>query len=480
MPQGQFSAKDVGQFSATDVDTSGEATGDKTAPPEVSPGLLERIEKMVNPLIRGTIASMIGVPTGTVGTNARAGAHLVMDNADLVGGTIGEFTGGPVGAGLGAAAGGVVKRFARDVPQVPDAVRDVYRNLTQKPTTVSKAAMASATPADRVRMSRGAVVGGTGEGLAQGIDEGQTAIAEEAALGAGGSLVGNQLTKAVANPLMRNAIGKLTPEFLKTFKTTTREIAQTMLDKGINVTERGMTKLDGLLGQTDAELMKVIGSLKGKVNPKQVARIPDVFDRFAARPFDKAADAADIRKVSQTYVKEHPKLLSGVEAQTEKREGYKQLKEAAYGQVGTAETEAKKGILRNIRQEIEGIAAKEGKGDVRALNDRERALLAAHDAIAQKLAKATYLSPADLLYATHHPVLSLLSLAEKTGLPVRSIVARAANNQTIRGVNSLFLRAIAAGFGAAGDLPGTEADPGPSGSAPAPGASAGTSTSPIR
>jgi hypothetical protein len=420
-----------------------------------SPSLLARITGAIPLAIKQGIQTMTGIPVKDVGPIARGTGRLLTRHGDVIGGTIGEAIDGPPGAAVGTALGGATDRLLRELPEVPGAIRDIYRNIKEGPATTSKAGLdaKTTTAAERERMtSRLQLARATAEGYTEGVAEGAADVAKDTAAGASGAFVGKVGGKVVANKAMQRAIGRVTPDLLDTFKTTTKELAQTMLDKGIYVTVGGLKKLDGLLELTDQQLTKTIGSLKGPINLKRAAYNAgkDLFDRFGAKNRgNPVAGLQQIRDSLTEFVKTHAAQVSGTAAQTLKRGMGQEVKEG-WGELSNAKTETLKGIYRQVRIELEQTAKAEGKGDIAALNDEERKLLAAHDTIAKKLSQATYLSPADVLYVMHHPVIAALSVSEKVGIPLSTFLAKAVNEGAVKGVNSVFLRSLLSGLASEG------------------------------
>ncbi len=313
--------------------------------------------------------------------------------------------------------------------------------------------------------------------------------------------------KAGAKRVLGWELAQIPKKVLSQYKTNTMELATTLLKSGVNVTKRGLDRLDSLIDVADQELTNVIGSLKGPILPRNVTKkIGEVAADFTEQ-VDPAKDLKKIQGTADRFM-HHPKYgvptivgtkqeatgvldargkmamhdvpvyenqtgpLTGTEAQSLKRGTYQRLKKK-YGQISDAAAEAQKALARGLREEIETLAKKEGKPDVLTLNDKERQLLAAREAVAHRILSTPQPHPTDFVWIFKHPIVTSISLARKLGVPVASIVAKGLHSDVIPGVSPTVLRVLWTGL--AGSGPDDTATPG---SAGASGGSGGSSTSP--
>jgi hypothetical protein len=300
--------------------------------------------------------------------------------------------------------------------------------------------------------------------------------------------------KAVAPKIgewaMRSALGKVTAATLKDYRTSTQALAKTLIANGVNVTKRGLTRLDTLIEATDLELSHAIQSLKGTISPQAVASRTKDVAAMVAKQVNPVDDLATVSASTQEFL-QHPQYskptvvgrgkptfypshtqfppprieprmqpLTGAQAQELKRGTYAQLRrKSGYGELKGAAIETQKALAKGLREEIEGLATRQGATDVAALNARESKLLAAHEAVAQRLATLQNPSEKSLFWAAQHPLITLLAIAGREGAPLRSIIARSvsAGAQTFRYVAPALVRAAAHAWVGAAD-PAADAD----------------------
>jgi len=144
--------------------------------------------------------------------------------------------------------------------------------------------------------------------------------------------------------------------------------AKTMLDEGVNVSEGGVRKLQGIGSKLNAEVDALINGSPAQINKYAVesrVRGPEQTFRLQANPQD---DLQAIERASNQFLS-HPDLTGRVNmpvrlAQELKQGTYKQLRDK-YGELGNASTEAQKALARGLREEIEaavpGVAGTNAK-----------------------------------------------------------------------------------------------------------------------
>lgn len=114
--------------------------------------------------------------------------------------------------------------------------------------------------------------------------------------------------------------------------------------------------------------------------------------------------------------------MTPAEAQAYKQGTYKELKEAAYGTMKSAEVEAKKAIARGLKEELAEEAAKAGV-DLAGLNTREGAAITARDLLAKRVIQAGNGDPGALGWLASNPKAGLTyALFKWPGM--KSMIAR--------------------------------------------------------
>lgn len=352
----------------------------------------------------------------------RGWIDTAIDALPAIEGTVGGIVGGVAGAGAGG-LGGVTLGAASG---------EAHRQLIQR-------ARGKTTPSS----SREAALGIGKEAVVSG------AVPEVVGMGLGAA------AKPVAGRLMESAVGRVSKTMLKDFKTSTRELAQTLLDRGVNVTQGGLKKLDRLVDAGNAEIDAVIGSLKGVVSPSKVAQRTDDVAARLTKQVNPRSDLAVVDASTEEFL-QHPTLtarststgpgayLKPVEAHEMKKGTYQQIRrKTQYGELGGAQIETQKALARGLREEIEGLATAQGKKAIAGLNQAEKKLLAAHEVVAQRLAESGRASTEGLAWVAKHPLMFLLSVARMEGAPIRSVLARSMSGgqKAFRYVSPLLVRA---------------------------------------
>lgn len=177
------------------------------------------------------------------------------------------------------------------------------------------------------------------------------------------------LARSGAERLMQSSL-KPTIEQLRTGKAATA--VNTLLDEGINPTRGGVEKLRERIGSVNDDIANAIQSSKGTVDKQMVLdALSDTKDKFRTQ-VSPTSDLNAIENVATDFTN-HPLLKSDqipVQLAQELKQGTYKTLSKKYGQVGSAETEAQKGLARGLK---EGIA--EAVPEVAGLNARESALI---------------------------------------------------------------------------------------------------------
>ncbi len=413
----------------------------------------------------------IAVHKGTLMDAALAVAHLVPgfdpeslktlaqhvpDWLPVVGGTVGGMVGAAGGTAFGMGVGGVPGAVGGAA--LGGAAGESMRQLANR-------AMGKTAPAT------------SGDAAKQ--------IGTQAAIQGGSELVGQALTPMVQRAgaaLMQSAIK---PGLKATARAFGRGVAaedlpviETMVKEGVNVSPAGIAKLDRIISATNDDIAQVVKGIGGTpIDPAKVAgRLADVSDRVGQDVAPDAALAAVERVKDQFLAKDAntalaqvgtktvptgvlnaqgqmitqqapvmgraPTNISAMAAQAQKQAGYKALKDTAYGEMQGAEIEARKALIRGLKEDIAAEAQKAGI-DIGAMNAREGAAIETKEAIAKRLAQAGNRDPVGLAWLASNPVHGLLYITEKSPA-VKSFLGRGMYQQAakISGVPEFVIRAL--------------------------------------
>jgi hypothetical protein len=278
-------------------------------------------------------------------------------------------------------------------------------------------------------------------------------IGAQAAIQGGSELVGAGLAPVVSRvgtTLLQSAIK---PGIKATAKALGRGVApenlplvKTLIKEGVNVTPGGIAKLDRIISATNDDISQAVLNIPG--TPIDVGKVAARADDVAARVSEDIAPEAGLKSVEnvQRQFMQKPANAAGeisaASAQTQKKAGYRALKDTAYGTMQNAEIEARKAVLRGLKEDIASEALKQGV-DLTALNAREGAAITAKEAIATRLAQAGNRDPVALAWLAHNPVTGLLYLAEKSP-GVKSMLGRGLYTEAAKfaGVPAFLMRTI--------------------------------------
>lgn len=211
------------------------------------------------------------------------------------------------------------------------------------------------------------------------------------------------------------------------------EMAQTGLENRVPVGgARGVAKIEGLIENVNQKIADRIAQadLAGRIiDPIQVAkRAQDIKARFA----NQVTPQSDLAAIDQAIADfmAHPSfgtkggaasLLSPTEAQAMKQGTYRTLKSKAYGETGTASTEAQKGLARGLKEEIASEVPEVGP-----LNRQESQLINLEKALQDRARTAGNADPFKLgeqvLMAGVRPKTALLGLINRPGILSRGAI----------------------------------------------------------
>jgi hypothetical protein len=321
--------------------------------------------------------------------------------------------------------------------------QDVQRSLTYEPRTA--AGQSQMNPLNFIPQLLGQLIGagahGAGNFIAppgsepgrEAVGRGVTEAVEQAPgfLGVKGAKAG----EAVA-PAMRAGSEKLMASALKppgSLQKTGKgdRAVSTMLDydsggmlPGFNVSEAGATRMRDLVSDLNSEIAQTIATSDKTVNKAQAASrgiIPEM-DRelHTATP-----DLGTIRDIWERFL-DHPLTAGQSEipiqlAQSIKQGEMKKLGDTAYGQLGTTETQTRKGLVRGLKEKIA-----EEEPSVSALNAKESELLTALSPLEKRVYNEAKNNPAGLGILSHTVPGFIAWMADRSGA-FKSLLGRVLN-----------------------------------------------------
>lgn len=263
-------------------------------------------------------------------------------------------------------------------------------------------------------------------------DIGESALMQGGAEVAGG-LVGGAMTR-MAPHLMQSALKPGMKASLQAVKSgEVPPVVNTMLKEGINVSPRGMDKLNVLLNATDEEIKDAIASVTANVSPLKVtSRLSDTARTFGQQ-VNPVSDLNAVSKAGHEFLAAHPQLTVQ-EAQALKTGTYRQLR-GKFGELKSADVESQKALARGLKEEIadevrnslagfKGQLGMKGGIDIDPLNAREGALIAAREELARRLVVSGRRDPMGLSsLAISHPATFLTALIDRSPA-IKSMIAR--------------------------------------------------------
>lgn len=365
------------------------------------------------------VATVAGISQpGMEGTTAADVTGAAPMALGAFGGMVGGLTGGPLAAVKGAALGG----------GAGESVREHLNRLIglEAPGTPLDAAKAIA-----------------GEGAVQGAAE------------AVGGVAGRGMQWA-ARRLMQSAVKPTLKMIQAEYSTRAPELVKTLLDNGITVTKRGLSKLEGLLAMTNDEIKQALEGSTATIQParvvarveaqaaergvqalpeKDLAAMRGAVEEFMTQSHTTQPGVVGTREVPSTIldasgrpaaVRTEPIMgrvsrdIPVQEAQALKQGTYRSLA-GKYGPKSSedaAAIEAEKALARGLKEEIAAAVPQ-----VSGLNAREGRLLAAKEAVARRVALSGNANPIGFAWVTHHPAAFVAALMDRSPA-VKSYIAR--------------------------------------------------------
>lgn len=284
-----------------------------------------------------------------------------------------------------------------------------------------------------LRATGGAVSGGAAAGLVDpnnmGLGAGLGAALPTSVRGAaalGGAVAGG--IEKGANRLMQSA---LKPTIAQLKSGDAALAVKTMLERGINPTQGGVNKLrDAIDGLNEQISQSIAGSTATVSKSKVLNALADVRTHFGNQ-VSPTADLAAIQSTADDFLA-HPNLLGDsipVAAAQQLKQGTYKILSKKYGQIGSAEVEAQKGLARGLKDEIA-----EAVPGIAGMNKAESDLIRTLNVAERRALMSMNNNPMGLAALTQSPASWAMFMADKSTL-FKSLAARMLNTsgQGVRG-----------------------------------------------
>jgi hypothetical protein len=234
-------------------------------------------------------------------------------------------------------------------------------------------------------------------------------------------MAGNALSNAASagsKRLMQSAI-KPTIAQLKTGDAETA--VNTLLQYGISPTKSGVNKLNDLIDGLNSRIGDSIKSSTATVSKQKVLdALGDVRNKFGNQ-VSPTGDLNAIRGVADDFAA-HPNLPLGdaipVQQAQEMKQGTYKVLSKKYGQIGSAETEAQKGLARGLKEEVASAVP-----GVQALNAEESKLITTLNVAERRALMELNKNPVGLTALAHNPIAAMGFLADRSAA-FKAIAAR--------------------------------------------------------
>lgn len=325
-----------------------------------------------------------------------------------------------------AGAGGVIANLGARVPVIAAAAPNL---LTAIRTGGMTAGNATGATNALVRVAGGAINGGVSAGMvdpsqaAGGALVGGTLPVATKVAGVAGTALSDGLTslgESTSKRLMQSAIKPTIAQL----KSGDADIAvQTLLDNGINPSKAGVEKLRALIDDKNNAISTAIGGSTATI-PKQnvLAALGDVRAKFGNQ-VSPTADLGAIQGIEDDFLA-HPNFPGAdipVQAAQDLKQGTYRVIGGKYGQMGSAETEAQKGLARGLKNEI--VAA---VPEVGPLNAEESRLITTLNVAERRALMEMNKNPMGLAALASNPVSWVAFMADKSAA-FKALAARAVN-----------------------------------------------------
>lgn len=236
--------------------------------------------------------------------------------------------------------------------------------------------------------------------------------------GQGFSKVASPALQSGAKAVMQSAL-KPTVADLKSGKAA--RAVDTLLEEGINPTQGGVAKLQKHIDEIGTQVDDLIANSTATINKADVgSHLRSTWDSFK-KQVNPQADLETIRKSWDAF-KNHPMLAGKMDmpvqlAQDLKQGTYRQISKK-YGQMGSAEVEAQKGLARGLKEEVSKAVP-----EVAALNKTESELINALNVAERRALMEANKNPMGLSLLANNPASWAAFMADKSAL-FKSLLAR--------------------------------------------------------
>lgn len=253
--------------------------------------------------------------------------------------------------------------------------------------------------------SSAALIDPSNTGLGMGIGAALPGVAKV------GGVVGAKLAegaKAGAKRLMQSAIKPTIAQLRSGDAATAIDV---MLEHGINPSQAGVTKLRDLIGGLNDQITNKIATSGATVSKQKVlTALDDVTQQFGSQ-VSPTADLAAIKNTADDFLN-HPNFVGDaipVQAAQQMKQGTYRVLAKKYGQIGSADTEAQKGLARGLKDEI--ATAVPG---VDALNATESKMIQTLGVVERRALMELNKNPVGLAGLAHSPASWALFMADKS------------------------------------------------------------------
>lgn len=297
-----------------------------------------------------------------------------------------------------------------------------------------------------IRSAAGGAVGGASTGLIDQKYAGTGALIGAAlppalkVVGAVAEPIGTAAArgaKSAAEGLMQSA---LKPTIAQLRSGEAKTAVQTLLDYGISPTGKGVNQLQDLISSLNDDISSKVGNSSATINKQNVVNALASTRQKFGNQVSPTADLNSINNVESDFLN-HPNIPGQdipVQAAQDMKQGTYQVLKGKYGQLGSAETEAQKGLARGLKDEIANAVP--GVGE---MNAEESRLLATLSVTERRALMDANKNPIGLAMLAHNPIGWAAFMADKSAA-FKGLAARAINSSVpaMSSVNALSAPAI--------------------------------------
>ena len=197
-------------------------------------------------------------------------------------------------------------------------------------------------------IQQGQVAKGVGQSVGMGLNLSTPALLKGAGAVAS-KVVPTGAADALSSRLYQSALKPSTT--LPTSKVASA--VRTGIENEIPVSPEGLDKLNDLMGDLNNKIAAEIGkNPNAPISKYAVAsNLAGTMQRFANQ-VTPISDLDAIRKTGNEFLQNQPNDIPASQAQAMKQGTYQQLSSKAYGELGTATTEAQKALARGLKEEL--------------------------------------------------------------------------------------------------------------------------------